>query len=150
MRKETSTQQVLTLAQESAIKSAITEAEMLTSGEIRLFIDGRCKHDDPAKSAEIIFQKLKMHETQLRNGVLIYLSVSSRKFAIIGDKGIHEKVGDDFWQKTKELMLSHFKNDQIFEGLLAGIKKAGESLSKEFPGHPDDRNEISNEVIYRA
>jgi uncharacterized membrane protein len=148
MGKKTSTPQVFTLAEESAIKSAIAEAEMLTSGEIRLFVDERCKNDDPVKRAAAVFQKLKMHKTKLRNGVLIYLSVSDRKFAIIGDKGIHEKVGDDFWHEVKELMLVDFKKNQLVEGLLAGIKKAGESLSKEFPRQNNDRNEIDNEIVF--
>lgn len=151
MRKKTAIPQVFTLAEESAIKSAIAEAEMLTSGEIRFFVDAKsCEKDDPLKRAAVTFQKLKMHKTKLRNGVLIYLSVSSRKFAIIGDKGIHEKVGDDFWQEVKESMLIHFKNNQLIEGLLVGIKKAGEALSKQFPRQNDDQNEISDELVFRS
>lgn len=151
MRKKTAPPQVFTLAEECAIKSAIAEAEMLTSGEIRLFVDSKnCDKDDPLKRAAATFQKLKMHKTKLRNGVLIYLSVSSRKFAIIGDKGIHEKVGDDFWQEVKESMLIHFKNNQLAEGLLMGIKKAGKALSKQFPRQNDDQNEISDELVFRS
>lgn len=150
MNKTAPASQILTLIEKSAIESAIAEAEMLTSGEIRLFIDERCKHEDPIKTAGIIFQKLKMHKTKLRNGVLIYLSVLDRKFAIIGDKGIHEEVGNDFWHETKELMLAHFKNNQLSEGLLAGIKKVGETLSKQFPRQSGDRNEISNEIIFKS
>ena len=149
MSIKTPAPQVFTSTQESAIKSAIAEAEMLTSGEICLFIDTNCKAD-PFKKASVIFQKLKMHKTVLRNGVLIYLSVSDHKFAIIGDKGINEKVGDDFWNETKELMLSYFKNNQISEGLVAGIKKAGESLSQHFPRQHSDQNEIGNEIVFRS
>lgn len=141
---------VFTAAEEDAIKSAIAEAEMLTSGEIRLFVDDKCNDDDPFKRATVIFQKLKMYKTKWRNGVLIYLSVSDHKFAIIGDKGIHEKVGSDFWNETKELMLTHFKNNQLFEGLISGIKKVGESLSTHFPRQDDDRNEVSNEIVFKS
>lgn len=141
--------EIFSKAEEDAIKSAIIKAEMLTSGEIRLFIDDKCGKDDPFKKAVVIFQKLKMHKTKERNGVLIYLSVSDRKFAIIGDKGIHEKLGDDFWNETKELMLDHFKKDRISEGLILGIEKAGVSLSEHFPRQNDDRNEISNEIVFK-
>jgi len=82
--------------------------------------------------------------------VLIYLAVVDHKFAIIGDKGIHEKVGDDFWNETKELMLSYFKKNQISAGLVAGIKKAGESLSIHFPRQDNDHNEISDEIVFKA
>ena len=145
---KTQSPQVFTSIEESAIKSAIAEAETLTSGEIRLFIDVSCKDADPLKKATKIFQELKMHKTDLRNGVLIYLSISDHKFAIIGDKGIHEKVGDDFWNETKELMLSFFKKNQISEGLVVGIKKAGEILATHFPKSDYDKNELSNEISF--
>jgi uncharacterized membrane protein len=141
--------QVFTSTEENAIQSAIAQAELLTSGEIRLFIDDHCQDSDPFKKATVIFQKLKMHKTKERNGVLIYLAVLDQKFAIIGDKGIHEKVGDDFWNETKELILTHFKNNQVLEGLIAGIKKAGQKLSSHFPRHENDRNEISNKVVFK-
>ncbi len=137
-------------SEENLIKAAIAQAEKLTSGEIRLFIEDRCKNSDVVLEATKIFQKLEMHKTKLRNGVLIYLAVSNHKFAIIGDKGIHEKVGDDFWREVKELMLKNFKNNQIVEGLIAGIKKAGECLSHEFPRQDDDHDEISNEIVFRS
>jgi uncharacterized membrane protein len=140
---------IFSIAQGDAIKAAITQAEKLTSGEIRLFIDDHCKNLDPVLEAGKIFQKLKMHKTKLRNGVLIYLAISDHKFAIIGDIGIHEKVGDDFWREVRELMLSNFKNNQIVEGLIAGIKKAGECLATKFPNQ-DDHNEISNEIVFRS
>jgi uncharacterized membrane protein len=150
MEKNTSISQVFTQIEKDEIKSAIAEAEMLTSGEICLFIDDNCENSDPVKKAAVIFQKLKMHKTKLRSGVLIYLAISNHKFAIIGDKGIHEKVGDDFWNEVKDLMLANFKKNQVAAGLIAGIKKAGESLSQHFPRQHDDRDEISNEIVFRS
>jgi uncharacterized membrane protein len=150
MGAKQNTSPVFTLLEEDSIRSAIAEAELLTSGEIRLFIDDNCQDDDPFKKAAVIFQKLKMHKTKERNGVLIYLAVLDHKFAIIGDKGIHEKVGDDFWNEVKELMLVNFKKNQIAEGLIAGIKKAGQSLSTHFPRKDDDCNEISNEIVFKS
>jgi uncharacterized membrane protein len=140
---------IFTEAQQDAIKASIGEAEMMTSGEIRLFIDDHCKKADPVHKALHIFKQLKMDETAEHNGVLIYLSIEDHKFAIIGDKGIHEKVKDDFWNETKELMLSHFKNNQLTEGLIAGIKKAGAALSVHFPRKDDDSNELSNDIVFR-
>ena len=140
--------ELFTAQQQEAIKAAIHEAELMTSGELRVFIDDHCRKTDVLVRAAFVFEKLKMHETQLRNGVLFYLSVDDRKFAVIGDKGIHELVKDDFWNETKELMVSYFKNNQVAEGLIAGIKKAGEALSKNFPRSGDDTNELSNDVIF--
>lgn len=144
----TKDKKVFTPSQEEAIKAAITSAEKLTSGEISLYIDDYCKKD-PLKKAAEIFEKLAMYKTKLRNGVLIYLSFCDHKFAIIGDEGIHQKVGDEFWSETKELMLSFFKKNQLAEGLVAGIEKAGAALSEEFPRHEDDIDEISNEINYK-
>lgn len=134
--------------QQEAIKAAIGNAELMTSGELRVFIDDHCNKKDVLHRAAFVFEKLKMHETQLRNGVLIYLSIDDRKFAVIGDKGIHAIVKDDFWNETKELMLSYFKNNQLTEGLIAGIKKAGEVLSKNFPRSINDNNELSNDMVF--
>ncbi|MEO8147907.1 MAG: TPM domain-containing protein [Bacteroidia bacterium] len=139
---------IFTQAQQDAIKASIDEAELMTSGELRLFIDDHCKDADPIKKAVKIFAELKMDKTDLRNGVLVYLSVKDHKFAIIGDKGIHEKVKDDFWNETKELMLSHFKNNQLVEGLTAGIKKAGAALAVHFPRQSNDSNELSNDIVF--
>ena len=138
-----------TPTEEEAIKAAITRAEMLTSGEIGLYIDDYCEIDSLKKAAEI-FQKLEMHKTKLRGGVLIYLSFCDHKFAIIGDKRIHEKVGDEFWVEVKEIMLGFFKKNQLVEGLIAGIEKAGEALMAEFPRQEDDIDEISNEINYKS
>lgn len=140
--------EIFSQAQQVAIKASIAEAEMMTSGEIRLFIDDHCKKADPVQKALMVFKELKMDQTDLHNGVLIYISVEDHKFAIIGDKGIHEKVKDDFWNETKELMLAHFKNNQLTEGLIAGIKKAGAALSVHFPRQSNDNNELSNDIVF--
>ncbi len=140
---------IFTIEQHDAIMAAIHEAEMMTSGELRLFIDDHCKKADPVEKAVLVFKELKMDQTDLRNGVLIYLSIEDHKFAIIGDKGIHEIVKDDFWNESKELMLSHFRNNQLTEGLIAGIKKAGAALSVHFPRKADDSNELSNDIVFR-
>lgn len=131
--------------QKLAITQAITQSELQTSGEIRLHIDSDCKVN-VLDSAALIFRKLKMHKTELRNGVLFYLAVTDKKFAILGDKGINEKVPENFWDNIKELMLDHFKKQQFTEGLCKGIEMAGEKLKTHFPLQSNDTNELSNEI----
>lgn len=129
------------------IANAIWVAEMNTSGEIRLHIEKYCK-GDVLDQATYVFEKLEMHKTQLRNGVLFYLAVEDHKFAILGDAGINQKVPDDFWEKTKELVLSKFKEGNITEGLTSGILMAGEQLKEHFPYLAEDKNELSNDISF--
>lgn len=129
------------------IANAIRVAELNTSGEIRVHIEKYCK-DDALDQAAYVFEKLEMHKTQLRNGVLFYLAIEDHKFAILGDAGINQKVPEDFWEKTKEVVLSKFKEGNITEGLTSGILKAGEKLKEHFPYLEGDKNELSNEISF--
>jgi uncharacterized membrane protein len=129
------------------IANAIRVAELNTSGEIRVHIEKYCK-DDALDQAAYVFEKLEMHKTELRNGVLFYLAVEDHKFAILGDAGINQKVPEDFWEKTKEVVLSKFKEGYITEGLTSGILKAGEKLKEHFPYLEGDKNELSNEISF--
>ena len=129
------------------IANAIRVAEMNTSGEIRLHIEKYCK-GDVLDQATYVFEKLEMHKTQLRNGVLFYLAVEDHKFAILGDAGINQKVSKDFWEKTKELVLSNFKEGNITEGLTNGILMAGEQLKEHFPYLTEDKNELTNDISF--
>ena len=122
----------------------ITEAEKLTSGEIRVHIQSKCK-EDVFSEAKKVFHRLKMHKTLNRNGILIFIALKSKHFAILGDGGIHEKVGNNFWNETKDIMTEYFKKDQIKEGIVAGIKSIGEKLKEHFPRKNDDKDELSNE-----
>ena len=142
-----SAKKFFTEKQRSFIEKAIADAELNTSGEIRVHIDDTCK-GDVLDCAANMFHKLKMNKTQLRNGVLFYLAVSDQKFAILGDKGINEKVPADFWNNIKEEMLSHFKQQQFTEGLSKGIEMAGEKLKTHFPLQINDRNELSNDMSF--
>lgn len=129
------------------ITNAIRAAEMNTSGEIRVHIEKFCKGDVLDRAA-YLFEKLEMHKTQLRNGVLFYLAVEDHQFAILGDVGINQKVPEDFWESTKELVLSKFKNGNLTEGLTSGILMAGEQLKAHFPYLKNDVNELSNEISF--
>ena len=129
------------------ITDAIAEAEMNTSGEIRLHMEGHCKIDVLDRAA-YIFEKLKMHETAQRNGVLFYLAVHDRKFAILGDAGINRVVPANFWDEIKETMLAFFKEGKFTDGLSKGILMAGEQLKANFPYHHEDVNELSDEISF--
>src|SRR5690349_20238184 len=113
------------------IIAARKEAEKETSGEIRLFIEPRCKGEVLDRAA-FIFHKLGIHNTNHRNGVLFYLAHDNRKFAILGDAGIHAVVKDNFWDQIKEDMQKHFAKGKFAEGLIGGIKESGEAMKKYF------------------
>ena len=136
-----------TKEQEKSITDAIKEAELNTSGEIRLHIESDC-NEDVLDRAAFMFEKLEIHKTELRNGVLFYLSVSDRKFAILGDAGINAVTPNNFWEEIKETVINHCKDEKYSEGLSKGIKMAGEALQKHFPYQKDDVNELSDEISY--
>ncbi|WP_291135606.1 TPM domain-containing protein [Flavobacterium sp. UBA7663] len=139
------TEDFLSKAEEQEIVLAIVEAEKNTSGEIRVHIEDHTEKS-PLDRAQEVFFELKMDETQDRNGVLFYVCVSDKKFAIIGDKGINEAVESDFWDCTKDTVIANFKEGNFKKGLVEGILRAGERLKKYFPYQSDDTNELSNEI----
>ncbi len=130
-----------------AITDAIKQAELNTSGEIRVHIEDKCK-GDVLDRASFIFEKLKMHKTQLRNGVLFYLAVKNKKFAILGDAGINAVVPGDFWNEIKNTITDFFKQEQYAEGLAKGIIMAGEQLKSHFPYQSDDINELTDDISF--
>ena len=138
-----------TASQQEAIQASIATAELNTSGEIRLHVDGKCPGDPVAKAIKV-FEKLKMHETELRNGVLIYVAIKDKKLAIVGDKGINEAVSDDFWDAIKNDLVFRFKEGKYTEGLVEGIHASGEQLKAHFPYQSDDTNELSNDISFGA
>ena len=138
---------ILNTAEEKILVEAIAVAEKNTSGEIRVHIEKTCK-GDAIEQAKVIFEKLGMTATKARNGVLIYIAEESHKFAIIGDAGIHEKVGHDFWDHSKDLMLAHFKKGEFVEGIKEAVLSCGEALKKHFPFQNNDSNELSNDISY--
>lgn len=133
--------------QKKQITDAIAEAELNTSGEIRLHVEGYCKIDVLDRAA-YVFEKLEIHKTAQRNGVLFYLAVYDHKFAILGDAGINQVVPDDFWDIIKETMLGYFKEGKFADGLSKGILMAGEQLKANFPYQKEDVNELSDEISF--
>lgn len=131
------------------IVDAIQKAELRTSGEIRIYIESKCGEQDPVKRAGILFQELKMHETAAQNGVLIYLAMQDRKLAVFGDEGIHQKVGNDFWNKEVEKILSHFNQQNFTTGIIGIIHAVGEALVTHFPYDADtDENELPDDIVF--
>lgn len=135
----------LSSSDEIAVVEAINEAEKNTSGEIRIHIENHSEKP-PLERAKEVFFELKMNETQARNGVLFYIGVADHSFAILGDEGIDKVVEADFWDCTKNVVIENFKSGKFREGLVEGIKNAGEKLKVHFPFNSGDENELSNEI----
>lgn len=133
--------------EQEQIVAAVKAAELNTSGEIKVHIERKCK-EDVLDHAAFMFDQLEMQKTELRNGVLIYLAVEDRKLAILGDAGINLKVPKDFWEGTKDLMISHFKEGAFAKGLAEGIQLAGEQLKAHYPYQQDDTNELSDDISF--
>ncbi len=134
--------------QKKAIEDAIRQAEVNTSGEIRLHVERLCKGDVLDRATEV-FAMLRMHKTQLRNGVLFYLSIEDRQFAIIGDVGINRYLPNNFWDNIKATMLDEFSQGNVSTGLIRGIRMTGEMLKKLFPyKRNEDINELPDQISF--
>ncbi len=140
--------QPLSAEQQQQIIDAIKRAEMATSGEIRVHMEGACPDGDPVMRAIAVFEHLGMHKTREQNGVLFYVALDDRKFAVVGDKGIDQRVPTDFWNGIKEDIRHHFAQGQYADGLARGIARAGEQLKTYFPRLSDDTNELSDDISY--
>ena len=141
--------ELFTEEQQEHIIHAISVAENHTSGEIRLAVEPSCK-GEVLERAAWYFRRLGMDRTALRNGVLIYLAVNDHQFAIIGDSGINRRVASDFWEETRDLMLSQFRKGNLVQGLVDGITHAGKQLQLFFPRMDDDVNELPNDIVFGA
>ncbi len=137
-------------AQEIAsLKLAIAAAERSTSGEIRVYVEGRCRYVEATDRAAELFLQLKMQETVARNGVLIYLATEDRQLAIWGDQGIHERLGNEYWQQRMEEMLTAIKQLDYLSGITYCIEQVGNALSTHFPYQREtDQNELSDEILF--
>jgi len=142
-----SVQKYFTEENKLQITNAIRVAETNTSGEIRVHIEKFCK-GNALDRATYIFEKLEMHKTKLRNGVLFYVAFEDRKFAILGDVGINMKVSDNFWEEITNDVVFKFKEKKYADGIADGVIKAGEQLKEHFPYQSDDVNELSDEISF--
>lgn len=138
---------IFTEAEQQLVREAIQDAELNTSGEVKIHIERKCKENTMDRAA-FVFEQLGMHKTKLRNGVLIYLAIEEKEFAILGDVGINQKVLEGFWNSTSLLMLEHFKKGDFVGGLVAGAKEAGQQLKAHFPYQEGDINELSDDISF--
>ena len=138
---------ILNREEDRRVVEAIKQAELNTSGEIKVHIENHCRGDVEERSL-VVFNRLKLNETKLHNGVLIYLAARDHKFAILGDEGINKVVEDGFWNDVKDLMMIHFKEGRFADGLEQGIQRCGEKLKNYFPCQSDNTNEIPDDISY--
>lgn len=135
--------------EQQLIVAAIQKAEQRTSGEVRIYVESRCKYVDPVLRAKEVFFALKMEETEARNGVLLYVAMKDRQLAIYGDEGIHAKVGNVFWNEEVQKMLSDFYSHHYATGIARIIGEIGEALVKHFPyDRTSDANELPDDIVF--
>jgi uncharacterized membrane protein len=139
----------LSPAEDAALVAAIRQAEVTTSGEIRVHLEDTCPTPEPLDRAAQVFAELNMHKTAARNGVLFYLAWKSRQFAVIGDAAINAAVPDEFWEATKEAVLAQFRQEKYVLGLERGITMVGEQLQRYFPYDAStDKNELDDAISF--
>lgn len=128
---------------------AVQKAEQQTSGEVRIYVESKCKFVDALDRAQEIFVSLKMHETELHNATLIYVAVKDRQAAVFGDEGIHQKVGEQYWKDVVTKMLLQFKTQKLVDGVCQGIHDLGQALKTHFPYNSStDKNELPDEIVF--
>jgi uncharacterized membrane protein len=140
------TKEFLSKVEHDRIVHAIREAESKTSGEIRVYVQRGKLSGDPLTAAQKKFHQLGMHKTREQNAVLIFVVPRAHKFAVVGDKAIHEKCGDEFWQRIVEGMRAHFQNEKFSHALIEAIKEIGKLLAAHFPKRPANTNELPDEI----
>ncbi len=140
-------EEFLSEAERKQVARAISEAELRTAGEIRVHLEDHIE-DELLDHAAFVFEELGMHRTRERSGVLIYVCVADRKVAVIGDKGINERVPLNFWTDVVAVLKLRFSAGQRVEGLSEAVMMVGEKLVRFFPRHADDTDELSNEVSF--
>ena len=141
------TKEFLSKLEHDRIVKAIKEAESKTSGQIRVYIQRGKLQVDPLIAAQKKFHRLKMHKTVERNAVLIFVAPRARKFAVVGDKAIHEKSGEQFWQRLVDGMRAHFRNEKFSHAIVEAIEEAGQALTEHFPKRSTSSEELPDEIV---
>jgi uncharacterized membrane protein len=137
-----------TADQQSLMIKAIQDAEKNTSGEVRLFVEGKCNYVDAVDRAKEVFFSLKMEQTKDRNAVLFYLALDDRQLALFADEGIYQKLGEAYWNDKVKKIIRSFTKDDYTGGICAVIHDIGEALKTEFPYESGDKNELPDEIIF--
>jgi uncharacterized membrane protein len=141
------TRDFLSKLEHDRVIEAIREAESRTSGEIRVLIQRGKLKSDPLAAAQRKFHRLSMHKTREHNAVLIFVAPRAHKFAIVGDKAIHQKCGDEFWQRIVERMRTHFQNEKFSDALVEAINEVGKVLASDFPKTRGGTDQLPDDVI---
>ena len=141
------TKEFLSRLEHDRIVQTIRDAESKTSGEIRVFLQRGKLKIDPLVAAQRKFHQLGMDKTAERNAVLVFVAPRVHKFAVIGDEGIHEKCGNDYWQRVVDHMREHFRSEHFTDAIVDAVRDTGEVLSRHFPATSRDRNELPDQVI---
>lgn len=142
-------QRFFTLAEQDSIVHAVGEAEKRTSGEIRVYVESRCRFVSALDRAAELFHTLKMEATQQRNGVLVYVAMKDRQLAVFADEGIYQKEGKTFWNEAVRKILSHFNKQNYADGIVGMVLEIGESLANHFPyDAATDRNELPDDIVF--
>ena len=141
--------ELFTPEEKETIVEAVQKAERRTSGEVRVFVERRCRYVNAIDRAVEIFENLQMHQTQLRNAVLVYVAIKDRQLAVFGDEGIHKKVGDQYWANEVVKMINAFNRDNIAEGISQCVDDIGEALCTHFPYDKNtDKNELPDDIVF--
>ena len=141
------TKEFLNKLEHDRIVQAIRDAESRTSGEIRVYVQRGRFEMDPVTVAQKKFQRLGMYKTRERNAVLIFVAPRAHKFAVVGDKAIHEKCGEQFWQRVVDGMRGHFQNENFSQALIEAVNEVGRVLAAHFPRTSGNANELPDEII---
>ena len=138
-----------TAEEKGRIVNAVRDAERMTSGEVRVFVESKCRYMDPLDRAAEIFFNLQMDETDDHNAVLIYVAVKDRQLAVFGDEGIHKKVGMEYWNAEVKKMIDRFKNNSYADGIREVVMDIGAALNTHFPYNNDtDKNELPDDIVF--
>ncbi len=131
------------------IVKAIRHAEKNTSGEVRVYVESRCSWVNAIDRAAEVFVSLKMDNTEQHNGVLVYVAIKDKQLAVYGDRGIHEKVGYEYWNKVVNEMLANFNSREYGKGIAECVIQIGDALRNYFPFERDiDKNELPDEIVF--
>ena len=136
------------IEEEERMVEAIRSAETMTSGEIRVFVESRCRFINPMDRAMELFTELEMYKTKERNAVLLYFAMKDRQLAILADEGIYQKMGQTFWDNEVKSIISEFKQKQFTDGICHMIQDIGQALTSNFPYQRDDQNELADGIVF--
>jgi uncharacterized membrane protein len=137
-----------TLQEKQVIAHAIQQAELQTSGEIRVFVESKCNYVNAIVRAKEVFDKLDMHKTEAKNAVIVYVALKHKQLAIYADEGIYQKTGVQFWNNELQVMIHHFKNENVVDGITKVVEHIGEALKTHFPYQKNDVNELPNDIVF--